>query len=239
LTVRLRNCSPNRGGRGVTGGSRVEVRYRVVVTPPLLVCAAEVEGRGLPSALRLGVGKVASAVSMTQALIERRPAWVLLFGVCGAYPEGHGPGGRLDVGDVCLVGEDWLGDEGVAVDDGFLPLAQLGLGSVGPFEADAGRTAAAARVLAAPVVRGATVSTCSGTDARSRALASGTGATVETMEGAAVAWACRAFGVPWVQLRCVSNRTGRRAAGGWDLPRAVAGVQAALLRLQAANWGNE
>lgn len=211
----------------------------MAVTAPLLVCAAEVEGRGLPSALRLGVGKVASAVSMTQALIERRPAWVLLFGVCGAYPEGHGPGGRLDVGDVCLVGEDWLGDEGVEVDDGFLPLAQLGLGSVGPFHADAGRTAATARVLGVPVVRGATVSTCSGTDARSRALASGTGATVETMEGAAVAWACRAFGVPWVQLRCVSNRTGRRAAGGWDLPRAVAGVQAALLRLQAADWGNE
>lgn len=235
--MRLRNCSPNRGGRGVTGGSRVEVRYRVVVTPPLLVCAAEVEGRGLPSALRLGVGKVAAAVAMTEALHGRRPAWVLLFGVCGAYPEGHGPGGRLDVGDVCLVGDEWLADEGVATDDGFLPLSQLGLGSNGPFHADAERSAAAARVLGAPIVRGATVSACSGTDPRSRELATLTGATVETMEGAAVAWACGRAGVPWVQLRCVSNRTGRRAAGGWDLPRAVTGVQEALRRLEAANWG--
>ncbi|MDC0722677.1 futalosine hydrolase [Nannocystis bainbridge] len=209
------------------------------MTAPLLVCAAEVEGRGLASPLYLGVGKVAAAVAMTRALLERRPAWVLLFGVCGAYPEGHGPGGRLDVGDVCLVGDEWLGDEGVAVDDGFLTLAQLGLGSVGPLMADGGRTAAAARSLGAPIVRGATVSGCSGTDASSRALAGRTGATVETMEGAAVAWACAAAGVPWVQLRCVSNRTGQRAAGGWDLPRAVAGVQAALQRLQAADWGNE
>ena len=213
--------------------------YGGAVTAPLLVCAAEVEGRGLPSALRLGVGKVPAAVAMTELLLARRPAWVLLFGVCGAYPEGHGPGGRLDVGDVCLVGDEWLADEGVATDDGFLSLAALGLGSVGPFHADADRSAAAARVLGAPIVRGATVSVCSGTDVRSREVATRLAAAVETMEGAAVAWACGRAGVPWLQLRCVSNRTGRRAEGGWDLPRAVAGVQAALRRLEAANWGSE
>lgn len=207
------------------------------MTAPLLVCAAEVEGRGVPSALRLGVGKVAAAVALTQALLERRPAWVLLFGVCGAYPKGHGPEGRLDVGDVCVVGEEWLGDEGVATDERFVPLAELGLGSIGPFHADAARSAAAAGVLGAPIVRGATVSTCSGTDARSRALATALEATVETMEGAAVALACARVGVPWVQVRCVSNRTGCRAAGGWDLARAVQGAQAAVERLQAANWG--
>lgn len=207
------------------------------MTAPLLVCAAEIEGRGLPSALRLGVGKVAAAVAMTQALYERRPAWVLLFGVCGAYPQGHGPGARLEVGDVCVVGDEWLGDEGVEVDDGFMPLQALNLGPNGPFYADEVRSAAAARVLAAPIVRGATVSTCSGTDPRSRALATATGATVETMEGAAVAVACQRAGVPWVQIRCVSNRTGRRATAGWDLPRGVAGAQAAIERLMAADWG--
>jgi futalosine hydrolase len=204
---------------------------------PLLVCAAALEGSGLGEALVVGVGKAAAASALTAALIERRPASVLLFGVCGAYPEGHGPGGMLKVGEVCLVGEEWLADEGVEVDGGFLSLGELGLGSAGPFAADAARTAAAARVLAAPIVRGATVSACSGTDARSRELATRTGATVETMEGAAVAIACARVGVPWVQVRCVSNRTGARERAGWDLAGAVAGVQAAIGRLAAADRG--
>jgi futalosine hydrolase len=161
---------------------------------------------------------------------------VLLFGVCGAYPPGHVPGAGLEVGQLCVVGEEWLADEGVATTGGFTTIAALGLGSVGPFHADAGRTAAVARVLAAPIVRGATVSTCSGTDETSQAAAR-TGAAIETMEGAAVAIACRRAGVPWVQVRCVSNRTGERSRGGWDLPRAVAIVQEAVRRLAAQQWG--
>lgn len=204
---------------------------------PLLLCAAEVEGRGRADVLVLGVGKAAATATLTAALIERRPPWVLLFGVCGTYPEGHGSGGRLQVGDVCVVGDEWLADEGVTTDQGFLSLAELGLGACGPFLADAERTAEAARVLAAPIVRGATVSACSGTDARSRELAARTGAAIETMEGAAVALACARLRVPWVQVRCVSNRTGPRAGAGWDLARAVAGAQAAVGRLQAADWG--
>lgn len=207
------------------------------VNAPLLVCAAEVEGRGIPQALRLGVGKATAAATMTAALVRERPAWVLLFGVCGAYPSGHVHGDMLEVGEVCVVGEEWLADEGVATDEGFLSLAQLGLGSVGPFLADAERSAAAAHILAAKLVRGATVSACSGTDASSRELAERTGAMIETMEGAAVAIACAQAGVPWVQVRCVSNRTGRRASAGWDLPRAVAGAQAAITRLAAGQWG--
>lgn len=199
---------------------------------PLLACAAAVEGRGLSLApVILGVGKAAAAAAITAAIVEVRPRWVLLFGVCGAYPEGHGPEDSLDVGRVCVVGEEWLADEGVAVEGGFTSIADLGLGSVGPFAADAARTAEVARILGAPIVRGATVSACSGTDAASWAIAARTRAAVETMEGAAVALACANLGVPWVQVRCVSNRTGDRARGGWDLARAVAGAQAAVRAL--------
>lgn len=214
------------------------MRYGAGVSAPLLVHAAELEGRGLAVEPRLavGVGKAAAAAGIAAALAERRPAWLLLFGVCGAYPEGHVSGDALDIGALCLVGEEWFADEGVEAEAGFTSLAELGLGSVGPFAADRGRTEALARALGAPIVRGATVSTCSGTDALSRALAGRTRAAVETMEGAAVALACERLAVPWVELRCVSNRTGARARGGWDLPRAVAGVQAAVRRLAACGW---
>lgn len=203
---------------------------------PLLACAAAVEGRGLSLApvVTLGVGKAAAAAAITAAIVERRPRWVLLFGVCGAYPPGHVSEDGLDVGRVCVVGEEWLADEGVETEAGFVSIAALGLGSVGPFAADPGRTREAAAILGAPIVRGATVSACSGTDAASRTIAGRTRAVVESMEGAAVAVACAQLGVPWVQVRCVSNRTGDRARGGWDLPRAVAGAQAAVHTLARA-----
>ena len=200
-----------------------------VLARPCIVCAAPIEGGGFADAI-VGVGKVAAAIRTTQLLTARRPDWVLLIGVCGAYP-----GSGLDVGALCLVGEELLADEGVALaDGGFLDLAAMGLGAIGPFAADPRRTAAAAAVLAAPVVRGATVSSCSGHDALASAIARRSGAAVETMEGAAVLQVCAHFGVPAVQLRCVSNRTGERARGGWDLRGAIDRLHAAVRTLASA-----
>ncbi|HLQ39225.1 MAG TPA: futalosine hydrolase, partial [Planctomycetota bacterium] len=139
----------------------------------------------------------------------------------------------LGVGDLCFVGDDGFGDEGVATPDGFLDLAALRLGAVGPFPADADRTAIAASRLGVPIVRGTTVSTCSGTDAQSAALAARSGAEIETMEGAAVACVCARLHVPLVQLRCVSNLTGDRARGEFELSGAAAKLQTAVRRLSA------
>jgi futalosine hydrolase len=203
--------------------SRVEAR-------PCIVCAAPIEAGELADAV-IGVGKAAAAMHTTELLLRARPPWLLLIGVCGAYADSG-----LDVGALCLVGEDSLADEGVALADGeFLALATMGLGATGPFTADHPRTQAAASRLAAPIVRGATVSACSGNDALAQALARRSGAQVETMEGAAVLQVCQHLGVPAVQLRCVSNRTGERSRGGWDLRGAVDRLHAGV-RVLAGAW---
>lgn len=199
----------------------------------LPVHAAPSEGDALRDlgARQLGVGKVAAAVALLELLQHTRPPGVLLFGVAGAYPARHRTGARLRPGELCLVDPDRFGDEGVAAPGGFSDLARLGLGEIGPYASDRDATAAAARRLAAPVVAGATVSTCSGTEELSAALAARTTAEVETMEGAAVALVCARLSVPLVQLRAISNWTGDRARGAWDLPLAIARVQAAVRQL--------
>lgn len=53
---------------------------------------------------------------------------------------------------------------------------------------------------------------------------------VESMEGAAAAQVCAALGVPFAQLRAVSNIAGERDKGAWNIPAAVRAVNAALLR---------
>lgn len=185
----------------------------------------------------LGVGKVAAAATLTRVLAGavaqgRLPDAVLLFGVCGAYPARHRRGGPvLRVGEACVVGDDVLADEGAATEEGFLDLEDLELGRVGPFTTDPSLVARAAERLGVPVVRGATVSTCSGTEALSGERARRTGAAVETMEGAAVAAVCRRFAVPWLQVRAVSNETGDRQRAGWRLAEAVTAVQDAVRRV--------
>ena len=212
------------------------------VTRPLWIYAAPVEGEGVLDSLAtvadlccIGTGKSAAAMNLTLALAQSRPTWVLAFGLCGAYPAGHGPGEQArSVGDLCVLEQDVLGDEGVQDRSGFRDLAAMGLGDLGPFVADAARSRSIASHLGGlPLVRGATVSTCSGTDEASASLGHRTGAHVETMEGAAIGLVCRHFGVPWTQLRCVSNRTGDRSASGWDLEGSVARLHEAMRRLAA------
>ncbi|MCA8950309.1 MAG: futalosine hydrolase [Planctomycetes bacterium] len=197
-----------------------------------LVCAAEVERRGLEDleVTVLGVGKAAAALGLALAMQARavRPAGILLFGVAGAFRASG-----LEPGALCVVGEDRFGDEGVATEDGFADLAELGLGDVGPFVLPPALAAQAAQRLAVPVVSGVTVSTCSGSEGAAAAIAGRTAAAVETMEGAAVALACQRLGLPLLHVRAISNWTGDRARGGWDLPTAVERVQAAVRALHA------
>ena len=206
----------------------------------LLVYASPREIAGLASSdmprLEIGVGKVAAAMNLTAALSENKPDAVLLAGVCGAYPQRHLRSGlrELEVGSLVLVGGELAGDEGVLTPDGFMDLGKLELSESPSLDSDAELSAKLAAVLECPTVKGATVSTGAGVDALSQAHALRTGAQVETMEGAAVAAVCKRFELPLVQLRAVSNRTGDRERGMWDLEGASAKLVAGIVRVLEA-----
>lgn len=188
----------------------------------------EAEGLDLPASLELGVGKVEASLRLSRHLATvSPPELVVNFGVAGVF-EGQG----LDVGDVCVVSEETLADEGVVTEAGFEDLVALGLAASQRWSADAAWTQRVAKALGdVPRVRGTTVSTISGTDAVAAAYAARTAAAVESMEGAAVARVCEAYGVPWVQVRSISNRVGERSRGGWDLRLAKARLHDAVHRL--------
>lgn len=200
----------------------------------VVACAAPIERAGLDdvAVLELGVGKTAATMTLTARLQQRRPVGVLLFGVAGAFPARH-RNSRPPVGpgEVGVVTADVFGDEGVDTPAGFRGLTAMGLGDCGPFRGDESLQQAAARRLDVPLLRGVTVSTCSGTESASRCMFERSGADVETMEGAAVACVCQHLGVPLIQLRAISNWTGDRNHGAWNLAVAVQRAQAAVRRL--------
>lgn len=196
--------------------------------------------------LHCGVGKVNAALATEALLGFRKPEAVILFGVGGAYPHSG-----LKVGDLALASSEVYGDEGVETPDGFLDMQQLGLPlgetADGPFynrlSFDANLIAAARAVLRPDVAASGhtllegtlvTVSCGSGCDRLSQSLAERTGGICENMEGAAVAQVCRIHDVPLLEIRGISNPTGDRNPGAWDIDAGAESVQKAVMSLLTA-----
>jgi futalosine hydrolase len=175
-----------------------------------------------------GVGKTGAAAATALRLAKGGVRGVISFGVAGAYP-----GEGLDVGDVVVASEVGVVDEGLDAGGRFVPFARAGMSVPG-----AGWTLCDVSLVAdappgAPfrVVRGriATVSVCAGVAALAAQRAA-TGAVAEGMEGAAVAHAASLFGVPFAELRGISNLCGPRDGARFDLAVAVANARRLLPR---------
>ncbi|SDL74050.1 futalosine hydrolase [Geoalkalibacter ferrihydriticus] len=190
-----------------------------------------------------GVGKANAAAATALLLAQSRPEVVISFGCGGAFP-----GFGLGNGDLTLATAEHYGDEGVDTPLGFEGMRALGFALVQRPEqnfhdilpvSDTWLEKARASLTNTAVRRGcawregifATVSTCSGSDRHSAAVAQRTGALCETMEGAAVAQMCAAFNVPFLGIRGISNLTGNRDRTAWNLPLAVTAAQEAVLDL--------
>jgi len=185
---------------------------------------AELDGRW--SLLVTGIGKVNAAGALVQALSAPRGYQLVInVGLAGSLPAGQRRA-RLEIGQAVVADPSVYADEGVETETTFIQCADLGFpigGSVfsGPQVPVETRFAAidATADACGPI---ATVSTCSGTDARAEAVAARTGALAEAMEGASCAHVCAVLGVAFAEVRAISNTTGDRARQRWDVPRALA-----------------
>lgn len=190
--------------------------------------------------LHCGIGKTNAASAVTALLETLRPRAMMVIGCGGAYP-----GSALEIGDLVVATEETFADEGVATSDGFRDFSDFGFPLLSNenfllqsrFTADPQllndsrhvfeQVAAAAgkKLIAGTLV---TVSTCSGSEQSGREMALRTGGLCENMEGAAIAQVCSLYGVPFLELRGISNRVENRDLAGWDLPAAAAIAQQAV-----------
>jgi futalosine hydrolase len=166
-----------------------------------------------------GVGK-ANAAGAAARLVSSEHGCVLNLGIGGVLP-----GSAAQVGEHVLGTSSVFADEGVPCPDGrFLSCAALGFG-LHPSDGTDGfamSEAIARRLQGVSGHRGviATVSECSGTDARAAAIVARTGAIAEGMEGAAVGLVAARLGVAWGEIRVVSNTTGDRERQQWRMKEA-------------------
>jgi futalosine hydrolase len=198
----------------------------------LVVTAVEAERaavlRGVPTGAPVetivtGVGPAAAAAATAWHLARHEGTLRLVVsaGIAGGFV------GRIGVGEVAVATRSVAADLGADAPGGFLPLDELGFGS----------TSLPATVLAVPAgVTGAvlTVSTVTGTTERADRLADRyMDAVAEGMEGFGAATACAAAGVPFGEVRSISNAVGPRDRAAWRIGPALdalAEVGAALAR---------
>jgi futalosine hydrolase len=185
-----------------------------------------------------GIGK-ASAAGAVAAFAERlRPSACLMTGIAGAYVGAFVPVGAA----ACAASETDL-DAGVAYADrtaslAEIPLARVEAGPHGParyetFPTDPAWREALASACGLAPQRFATSDAVSGDLDVAAARAHRSGAALESMEGAGAALACARLGLPFAELRGVSNVAGVRDKVAWDVPAAIAAASGALLRALA------
>lgn len=79
-----------------------------------------------------------------------------------------------------------------------------------------------------------TVAGVTGTEVRAKALFKRYGAHLENMEGFSLALGCRRAGIPFLEVRTISNQVGSRKSEYWDLKTALAGLANVVQRLFAS-----
>ena len=177
----------------------------------LLVCAAtlpELQAFGEPGGdtafFLTGVGIPAALASTLDIAARERPKRILNIGIAGAYP-----GSGLKIGDLVLGRSEVYGDVGFELPDapGFQAVGEV---SWGAFYRDPLPLTAFPEFDGLPVRRGCTINACTGTEATGRLRETLFGAAFETMEGAAVAQAGQALGIPVCEIRAISNIAARR-----------------------------
>ncbi|WP_223068941.1 futalosine hydrolase [Paenibacillus caui] len=175
-----------------------------------------------------GVGPVAAAIAATKLLAAGRDRYGLVIsaGIGGGYP------GRAEIGSLVVSSAIVAADLGAETPEGFSSLDELGFGSA-VVEVDrelAGQVAGALTAAGLPVRLGPalTLATVTGTARTASTLAGRIPfAASEGMEGFGAAAAARAFGLPALELRAISNAVGPRDKSAWRIGDALKVLEAA------------
>lgn len=215
----------------------------------LIAAATEVEiqptldwlkesGRTDVETLITGIGLFSAAFALGKRLAgPGRPALVLQAGIAGTFDR------KIRLGDALLVEKEFFGDLGAEDNGVFRDLFGIGLWKPGqhpftdnyllnPFD----RVPAALAQL--PRASAVSVNTVSGEAATIAQLEQQYAPTLESMEGAALHYACLMEKVPFLQLRTVSNYVEQRDKSKWDIKSAVIRLNG-LLRQTIETWNNE
>jgi len=222
----------------ITGGETFDIGTKTIIT-------GELSGQRV-ALCSGGMGKANAAHAAAILITRYAPQAFVIFGIGGAYP-----GSGAKVGEIALATEEIAGDEGVLTPGGFKDTSYINIPLVrteavalyNRFPAHDKLLAKAlqslpqsssdTRMHKGPFV---TLSTCTGALVRAKELEAMYHGLCENMEGAAAAQVAVLHGIPWLEVRGISNIVEDRDLGKWDIPKAAEAAQKAVIRI-LEGWG--
>lgn len=180
--------------------------------------------------LTTGVGMVAMAAWCSRAFAHATYGLALNAGVCGAFDR------ALEPGAVVHVVSDRISELGAEDNGAFLTIQEMNLLGDDEFPFRGGQLVNASppankALSALPAVTGVTVNTVHGADSSITAVMQRFNPQVESMEGAAFMYACLLQGLPFIQLRSVSNVVEKRNRAAWRMTEAIDALGRTALRI--------
>lgn len=156
----------------------------------------------------VGVGPYHAAFQVARLVALHRPDVVVLVGIAGAYPEAG-----IVPGETFLVCEERAADLGAFRQTGFEHTFEERIICPYLFE-----------------IHGFDLAVSNSVSVAAAPFVSREGVQIENMEGIAFFYACQQMGVPFLELRTVSNLVGEPFQA-WDLPLATKNLSVALKQL--------
>jgi futalosine hydrolase len=170
--------------------------------------------------LTTGVGMIATAAWCSRTFAAEHYDLALNVGLCGSFDA------SLAAPDVVHVTADRIAELGAEDGDDFLTIHQLQLLGENDFPFDGGllvntNPPPLPSLATLRSVTGITVNTVHGNERTIAAIRDRYDPDVESMEGAAFMYASLIAGVPFAQIRAVSNAVVRRNRAAWQIDEAI------------------
>lgn len=154
-----------------------------------------------------GVGMVATAFALGQQLANQYQL-VLNLGIAGSFDR------NIELGALVNITEDIFAELGAENEDEFLSITELGFGE----NRYLNKTQLTFNL---PMVRAITVNAVSGNEKSIQNQINRFNPSVESMEGAAVFYACKQANIDCIQIRSISNYVEPRNKDNWKIGLAI------------------
>ena len=166
-----------------------------------------------------GVGMTATAFALGSTL---NPSYglVINLGIAGTYQR------DIALGTLVQVTEDIFSELGAESPSGFLTIEKLGFGKSRFQEINAEKPFKTDLLQ----VNGITVNRVHGTKESIKETQERLNPDTESMEGAAVFYACEQMEIPCLQIRSISNYVEERNTASWEIGKAIRNLNAWAIR---------
>lgn len=183
----------------------------------------------VPDILVTGVGMMATAWQLSKYISVKKPGLMIQAGIAGCFDK------TIPLTEVFTVRTEMLADLGVQEKDGWYDVFDMGFSrpSALPFSQKELRNPhkPLLKSLKLPQARGITVNTISSGKKQVQQRFAKYNPLLESMEGAAMHYVALQEGIPFIQLRSVSNYAGERNKQNWKIPAAIDTLNEELLRI--------